>query len=116
MIPKAFKKIYIQYTQLCIMRISANSFIQMLDIKHYACSGQSITDDVKHQLLENREPEKSFNFPPKQYAMKLSKTGYVNRYCSREWFKKFDFISYSKSEDGLHVFYSLIHLIVAPRN
>ena len=34
--------------------------------------------------------------------MKLSKTGYVNRYCSREWFRKFDFISYSKSEDGLY--------------
>ena len=63
---------------------NGNSFIQMLDIKHYACSEQSITDDVKHQLLENREPEKSFKFPPKQYAMKLSKTGCVNRYCSRE--------------------------------
>ena len=48
-----------------------------------------------------REPEKSFKFPPKQYVMKLSKTGYVNRCCSREWFRKFDFISYSKSEDGL---------------
>ena len=34
--------------------------------------------------------------------MKLSKTGYVNRYCSRERFRKFDFISYSKSEDGLY--------------
>ena len=74
----------------------------MLDIKHYACSGQSITDDVKHQLLENREPEKSFKFPPKQHAMKLSKTGYVNRYCSQEWFRKFDFIKYLKSEDGLY--------------
>ena len=52
----------------------------MLDIKHYACSGHAITDDVKHQLLENREPEKSFKFPPKQYAMKISKTGYVNWY------------------------------------
>ena len=51
---------------------------------------------------ENREPEKSFKFPPKQYAMKSSKTVYVIRYCYGEWFRKFDFISYSKSEDGLY--------------
>ena len=92
--------------------------LQMLDIKHYACSGESITDDGKHQLMENREPEICFKFSPKHAICNEDiKDRYVSRYCSRVWFRKFDFISYSKSENGLYCLaFVLMYLIVAPRN
>ena len=71
-----------------------------MDIKDYI--NQCPRDNVKHHLISNREPEKQFNFPPKQYKDKRSRTGYMNRFCCRDWLKKFEFTCYSKHDDGLY--------------
>ena len=72
------------------------------DIKSYCDTAQFASNDVKHYLILNREPEISLKYPAKQYKDKRSKSAYMNIFCCREWFKKFDFISYSKCDDGLY--------------
>ena len=57
---------------------------------------------MKFNLITNREPEISFIFPPRQYKDKRSKSGYLNRFCCRDWFKRFKFLCYSKASDGLY--------------
>lgn len=60
-----------------------------------------ITDDLKYNLIKNREPNSSFKFPARHYKDKRAKTGLLSRYCCRDWFKMFPFVSYSMSADGL---------------
>ena len=49
--------------------------------------------------VENQKVISSFTT---QYKDKRRHTGYINRYCNRDWFKFFDFVCYSKAEDGLY--------------
>ncbi len=51
--------------------------------------------------MENRVPEDGYKFPAREYKDKRSKSGIMNRYCSPDWFKIFEFLSYSKRTDGL---------------
>jgi len=60
-----------------------------------------MTDDLKYNLIKNREPDSSFKFPARHYKDKRAKTGLLSRYCCRDWFKMFPFVDYSMSADGL---------------
>ena len=62
---------------------------------------QKITSETKLRIITNRQPEADFKFPPKQYKDSSEKGGVKQRYCSRDWFKMYDFLCYSKSTDGL---------------
>lgn len=61
-----------------------------------------LTDDQKHMLICNRMPESTFKFPSKLYKDSRCKSGSFKRSCCREWFTKFEFISYSKDKDGIY--------------
>ena len=58
--------------------------------------------ETKLSLINCRQPEKSFKFPAKEYKDKGEKSGIKRRYCSRDWFTHHDYLSYSKSLDGLY--------------
>ena len=83
------------FTSLCI----GDEIPQLCDIENYT---EKSRDDVKSNLITNREPEISFIFPARQYKDKRSKSRHLNRFCYREWFKKFEFLCYSKASDGLY--------------
>ncbi|VDI71742.1 Hypothetical predicted protein [Mytilus galloprovincialis] len=62
-----------------------------------------LTDDQKHMLICNRMPESTFKFQSKLYNKdSRCKSGSFKRSCCREWFTKFEFISYSKDKDGIY--------------
>ena len=71
-----------------------------LDIRDYIQNCR--VDEIKYSLIQTRVPEQSFQFPPKQYKDKRSSTGFFQRFCNRQWFQTFDFISYSRIDDGLY--------------
>ena len=62
----------------------------------------SASDQMKYNLIKSRKPPDSFKFPSKQYKDKRKATGEMKRYCQHEWFRMFDFIAYSKVEDGIY--------------
>lgn len=75
------------------------------DISNYISSGKNFStcaDEVKHHLIRNRIPQENFKFPSRIYKDKRKKTGVIKRFCSREWFHIFDFISYSQGNDGVY--------------
>ncbi|CAC5365224.1 unnamed protein product [Mytilus coruscus] len=59
-------------------------------------------DDKKHMLICNRMPESTFKFASKLYKDSRCKSGSYKRSYFREWFTKFEFLSYSKDKDGLY--------------
>lgn len=61
----------------------------------------TISDDVKYNLIRNREPDPTFKFTARHYKDKRAKSGFLSIYCCRDWFKAFPFISHSRSADGL---------------
>ena len=61
----------------------------------------NISDEQKAYFIKNRVPDKSFQFPAKQYKDKRRPSGFMSRYCCLEWFDKFDFLGYSVAMDGL---------------
>ncbi|CAC5396466.1 unnamed protein product [Mytilus coruscus] len=61
-----------------------------------------LLDDQKHMLICNRMSEPTFKFPSKLYKDSRCKSGSFKRSCCREWFTKFEFISYSKEKDGIY--------------
>ena len=75
------------------------------DIGDIACriiSRASVVDtDTKTKLINIRMPEDDFKFPARIYKDTHEKDGLKRRYCSRDWFRLFDFIAYSKQLDGL---------------
>ena len=73
----------------------------MLEISHYV-NCLAVDDKTKLLLMENNKPPTGFKFPAKQYKDKRKKGGVMNRYCQEEWFRDFDFISYSIEQDGLY--------------
>ena len=73
----------------------------MLEISHYV-NCLAVDDKTKLLLMENNKPPTRFQFPAKQYKDKQKKGGVMNRYCQEEWFRDFDFISYSIEQDGLY--------------
>lgn len=70
------------------------------DISSLMRSGM-ISDEMKYNLIMNREPPSAFKFPARQYKDKRAKSGFLSRYCCRDWFNMFPFISYSVSAEGL---------------
>ena len=60
------------------------------------------SDDIKYSLINNRIPEHGFEFPTKLYKDNRCKTGYFSRKFNKEWFTMFEFISYSKTKNGLY--------------
>lgn len=62
----------------------------------------SVPDKVKYKLICVRIPESNVQFPTKYYKDIRCKSGYFKRSCCREWFAKYEFISYSKFKDGLY--------------
>ena len=62
----------------------------------------TVDDRTKMLLIENNKPPPGFKFPPKQYRDKRRPRGVTNRYCNEDWFKEFNFISYSVQQDGLY--------------
>ena len=56
---------------------------------------------VKLKLIDSCVPEQSFKFPGRKYDSKC-KSGVYTRYCNRDWLNEFQFLSYSKSLDGLY--------------
>ena len=73
----------------------------MLEISHHF-NCLAVDDKTKLLLMENNKPPTGFKFPAKQYKDKWKKGGVMNRYCQEEWFRDFDFISYSIEQDGLY--------------
>jgi len=74
-----------------------------LDISYYTKGRATNLDaDTKYRLIQERVPPTGFKFPGKAYRDKRKVTGVMNRYCQREWFDAFRFISYSKTQDGLY--------------
>lgn len=59
-----------------------------------------LTDNQKHMLICNRMPDSTFKFPSKLHKDSRCESGTFKRSCCREWFTKFEFISYSKNKDG----------------
>ena len=72
-----------------------------LDICHYLLNDE-ISAETKFVLIRNRAPPTGFKFPAKEYKDKRRFSGISKRYCQSNWFDEFDYISYSKSEDGLY--------------
>ena len=72
-----------------------------LDIRHYLLNDE-ISAETKFALIRNRAPPTGFKFPAKEYKDKRRFSGISKRYCQSNWFDEFDYISYSKSEDGLY--------------
>jgi hypothetical protein len=66
------------------------------------CSSESLTDADKMTLINERQPEATFAFPPKIYKDKRAKLGVMKRYCSHNWFQQFEFLAYSKKHDGVY--------------
>lgn len=62
---------------------------------------QDITNEKKFHFIKNRQPEKDFKFPPRQYKDSSEAKGVKQRYCLREWFEMYDTLCYSKSTDGV---------------
>ena len=61
-----------------------------------------VDDRTKMLLIENNKPPPGFKFPPKEYRDKRRASGMIKRYCREEWFRDFNFISYSVRHDGLY--------------
>jgi len=64
---------------------------------------RAITVDTerKTKWINSHMSEDDFQFPARIYKDTHEKDGLKRRYCSRDWFKLFDFIAYSKQLDGL---------------
>ena len=60
------------------------------------------TNEIKYKLILYREPEATFQFPSKLFCDKRRASRSIKRHCCREWFRIFDFLSYSKIDDGLY--------------
>jgi hypothetical protein len=61
----------------------------------------AVDTDTKMMLINSRVPEDGFKFPARFYKDTHEKDGVKRRFCSRDWFRLFDFIAYSKQVDGL---------------
>ena len=59
-------------------------------------------NEIKYKLILHREPEATFQFPSKLFCDKRRASGSIKRHWCREWFRNFDFLSYSKIDDGLY--------------
>ena len=85
-----------------------------LDINRY--SGRELNDRTKERLIQNRVPDISYQFPIRKFIDKGAKEGMINRACSRDWFNKFEFITYSKDTEDLFylpcVYFQTLHIIV----
>ena len=57
---------------------------------------------VNTKYKRERVPSNGFKFPAKVYKDKRKLSGIMHRYCQREWFDIFKFISYSRLQDGLY--------------
>ena len=77
-------------------------FYHRLYITMFVESGKSQPDDVKLKLIELRVPEQSFKYPGRKYNDSKCKSGVYTRYCNRDWLSEFQFLSYSKLQDGLY--------------
>ena len=62
----------------------------------------TVDDGTKMLLIGNNTPPPGFKFPPKKYKDKRRSCGVMNRYCREDWFREFNFISYSVQQDGLY--------------
>ena len=58
-----------------------------------------ILEKNKYLLIKERKNFRSSR--KKTYKGKRKKSGEINLHCKHSWFSEFDFISYSKSTDGL---------------
>ena len=72
------------------------------DIAIFIESGRNQPDDVKLKRIDSHMPEQSFKFPGRKYNDSKCKSGVYTRYCNRDWLNEFQFLSYSKSLDGLY--------------
>ena len=70
-------------------------------IKVIGLQNQVISPETKLYLIKNRQPEADFNFPTRQYKDSTEKGGVRQWYRSRDWFKMYDTLCYSKSTDGV---------------
>ena len=76
-----------------------------VDIATYASDPvrvASLTDEVKYTLISQRKPESSFKYPKTKFTDTRRKEGASFRGCNSEWLDKYEFLSYSKSKDGLY--------------
>lgn len=62
---------------------------------------QEITPEKKMQLIRSPPPEADFSFPPKQYKDSSEKGGVKLRYCSRDWFEKYNTLCHLQCTDGI---------------
>ena len=65
-------------------------------------SGKNQPDDIKLKLIDLHVPEQSFKFPGRQYNDSKHKSGVYTRYYNCDWLSEFQFLSSSKSQDGLY--------------
>lgn len=61
-----------------------------------------LTPEQKAEVIKNRKPPQSYQFPGTEYRDKRCTSGTMKRRCRHEWLSKFPFLAYSKSQDGLY--------------
>ena len=76
----------------------------VVDISRFVGTATVPDDDTKYKLIKERVPSNGFKFPAKVYKDKRKLSGIMHRYCQRECFDIFKFISYSRLQDGLYCF------------
>jgi len=85
------------------------------DIGDIACRimsrAMAVNKGTKTKLINSRMPEDDFKFPARIYKDTNEKDGLKRRYCSRDWFRVFDFIAYSKQLDGLFCLCCVLFLV-----
>ena len=72
----------------------------VLDIAEFVCCG-AISESNKLNLIKFRTPATNVPMPSRQYTDKCRTCGVRLRFCCRDWFEKFPFISFSSSAQGI---------------
>ena len=84
---------------------TASSDSTPLDISAYASDRDlrtGLSDEQRYTLISGRKPESSYQFPGREFTDTRRKSGLSVRFCKHEWLEKYDFLTYSKSQDGLY--------------
>lgn len=77
----------------------SSEFAQSPDIGVY---NNDCSEDVVYRLITEREPDLAFKFPAKMYQDKRRTSGERKKYCQRDWFRKFNFIAYSRQRHEIY--------------
>lgn len=87
----------------------------LIDICNVVTQRMETSDEEKSCLIANRVPGETFVFPARQYKDSRKKDGMMSRYCNRSWFESYQFLTYSKQDDGLFCLCCILFPVQAER-